>query len=231
MRAENPNGSRARTIRTRPARATISATVRWRRIRKSRPTKRPSMAAMTTTPIAVSISSTMTSVGATRVGSPDVPVFPTVWRMIRDVRSAGRLDLHLAGVVRRRARRRRAVGREHVGAATCVVALRIGGEPDALLETHDAARDPLRYPRRHDRGPAIVEDAYSIAVPDAPRGRIIRMDPHVLSVGPRQDRLVVVNRVRPRARFRCDHHEGMLRILVVRMDVGRHRRDLTEAVH
>src|SRR5262252_8462714 len=139
-------------------------------------------------------------------------------------------DLDETGVVRGRPRRRRAVFREHVGAAARVLTRGIGREPGAFLDGHDAARDAFSDVGREDGGAAIVEHAYALAIYDAPGGGVRGMDPHVLPVRAGENGLVVVGRVRARPRLGRDQLQRVLGIARVRRDPRRNSRDLPEAV-
>ena len=55
---------------------------------------------------------------------------------------------------------------------------------------------------------AVVEDADRCAVHDPRRAGVVGVDPDVLAVGAREDRLVVVGRVRPRPRLRRHQLSG-----------------------
>src|SRR5215467_5116277 len=94
-------------------------------------------------------------------------------------RSSGS-DLDQAGVVGGRARRRRAVLREHVGAATHVLPGGVGGEPGAFLDGYHATGDALGDVGGKDGGAAVVEDAHALAVHDATGVGVGGMDPYVL---------------------------------------------------
>src|SRR6266852_2783261 len=107
------------------------------------------------------------------------------------------LDLDEAGVVRRRSRRRRAVFRQDIGASARVLPGGGGSEPRALLDGDNPAGDAVGHARGQDGRAPLVEDAHGPAVLDAAGGGILRVNPHVLPVRPRQDLLVVVGRMRP----------------------------------
>src|SRR5437870_5352724 len=96
------------------------------------------------------------------------------------------LDLDEAGVVGRGAAGARQVLGEHVGAAPRVGARWTGGEPGAFLDRDHPAGDAVRHTRRHHGGAAIVEHADRLAVGDAARRGVLRVNPHVLLVHPGQ---------------------------------------------
>src|SRR5215472_2935838 len=139
-------------------------------------------------------------------------------------------DLDETGVVRGCPRRRRAIFREHVGAAARVLTRGIGREPGAFLDGHDTARDAFGDVRREDGGAAIVEHAYALAIDDAAGGGVRGMDPHVLPVRAGENGLVVVGRVRARPRLGGDQLQRMLGIARVRGNPRGNGRDLPEAV-
>src|SRR5262245_35628357 len=144
-------------------------------------------------------------------------------------RSGGR-DLDETGIVRGRARRRRAVFREHVGAAARVVARGVGREPGALLDRHHAACDPVGHVRVQDRGAAVVEDSHALPVRDAADLRVGGMDPHVLLVRAGENGMVIVRRVRACPRLGRDQLERVLRIARVGRDPRGDGRNLPETV-
>src|SRR6266545_456540 len=113
----------------------------------------------------------------------------------RSGRAGSGLDLDEAGIVRRGSAGGRAVVGQHVGRAARVEAGGIRREPGALLDRDHAARDPVRDPSRDDRRAALVEDAHRRAVGDAAGAGVLRVNPDVVPVGPRQDVLIVVGRV------------------------------------
>src|SRR5262245_866282 len=145
-------------------------------------------------------------------------------------RDSGRLDFDEARVVRRRSARRRAIVRQHVGATALIHAPLVGGEPRALLDRHDAGRDPVGDADRQDRRAASIEDTDPLTVGEPALRRVGRMHPDVVAIGAGQDLLVAVNGVRPRTRLWRAQLERIARIGLERRDPGRDRWNAAEPV-